>query len=264
MVLVHGGGAHARWYDFIAPLLTPYYNVIALDLPGMGDSGWLAAYKREIMAEAVITMIRDANFPSKPALIGHSMGGMVSLMTAHMFAQELAALMICDFYVKPPHAQEEWYMEEDENGELRPRPTMDTRIYEDYDTALGRFRLQPEQPCANQFIVDYIGAHSLREVEGGWTWKFDPHMYRNFPIGNDWSQMYENLPLPLSCMYGELANDYEKISRQDVIAFMKSLRPDAPHFDLLGARHHVLLDQPLAFASTLVLQMQAWKSQEVF
>ena len=23
IVLVHGGGAHARWYDFIAPLLTP-------------------------------------------------------------------------------------------------------------------------------------------------------------------------------------------------------------------------------------------------
>ena len=41
LVLVHGGGAHARWYDFIAPLLTPYYNAIAVDLPGMGDSGWL-------------------------------------------------------------------------------------------------------------------------------------------------------------------------------------------------------------------------------
>ncbi|MGI9439042.1 MAG: alpha/beta fold hydrolase, partial [Parvibaculales bacterium] len=56
LVLVHGGGAHARWYDFIAPLLSPYYNVISVDLPGMGDSGWLQDYKREIMAEAVITM----------------------------------------------------------------------------------------------------------------------------------------------------------------------------------------------------------------
>jgi pimeloyl-ACP methyl ester carboxylesterase len=260
MVLVHGGGAHARWYDFIAPQLTPYYNVIALDLPGMGDSGWLQAYSREIMAEAVVTMVRDAGFGAKPALIGHSMGGMVSLITSHIYPQDFAALMICDFYVKPPHAHEEWYMEEDKNGNLRPRPTMETRVYEDFDTALGRFRLQPEQPCANQFIVDYIGAHSLREVDGGWTWKFDPHMYRDFPMGSDWPEIYQNLPLPLSCMFGQLASDHDKISRQEVVTFMHGLRPEAPHFDLLAARHHVLLDQPIAFASTLVLQMQAWKS----
>ena len=116
IVLVHGGGAHARWYDFIAPLLTPYYNAISLDLPGMGDSGWLQEYNREIMAEAVINMIRDVGFKTKPAIIGHSMGGMVSLMTSHLFPNELAALMMCDYYVRPPHAHEEWYMETDENG----------------------------------------------------------------------------------------------------------------------------------------------------
>ena len=33
VVLVHGGGAHAHWYDFIAPLLSPYYNAISVDLP---------------------------------------------------------------------------------------------------------------------------------------------------------------------------------------------------------------------------------------
>ncbi|MDB2381523.1 alpha/beta hydrolase, partial [Alphaproteobacteria bacterium] len=126
LVLVHGGGAHARWYDFIAPLLTDYYNVIAVDLPGMGDSGWLKDYKREIMAEALITMVRDAGFTGKPAIIGHSMGGMVSLITGHLYHSELAAVMICDYYVRPPHAHEEWYMEEDESGVMRPRQTRET------------------------------------------------------------------------------------------------------------------------------------------
>jgi pimeloyl-ACP methyl ester carboxylesterase len=264
VVMVHGGGAHARWYDFIAPLVAPQYNVISVDLPGMGDSGWLQKYDRDIMADGVMAMVRAAGFTAKPAIIAHSMGGMVSLLCAHNYHQELAALMICDYYVRPPYAHEEWYMEKDENGVLSPRPTRDTRVYEDFDTALARFRLQPEQPCANQFIVDYIGGHSLREVEGGWTWKFDPHMYRNFPIGDDWAEIYANVPLPLSAMFGELAREHDDISREELVGYMQGLRPQSPHFDLLAARHHVLLDQPLAFASSVMMQMQSWQTQGAF
>ena len=264
IVLVHGGGAHARWYDFIAPLLSPHYNVISVDLPGMGDSGWLDAYNRDIMAEGVITMIRAANFTSKPAIIAHSMGGMVSLLTAHHYGDELAALMICDYYVRPPHLHEEWYMEENEDGVLAPRKTRDTLVYESFDAALQRFRLQPEQPCANQFIVDYIGGHSLREVEGGWTWKFDPHMYRDFPIGDDWPEIYRGIKIPLTAMFGELAREHDTIDRHELIGFMQDMRPHSPHFDLLGARHHVLLDQPIAFAASVGQQMQNWQAQGVF
>jgi pimeloyl-ACP methyl ester carboxylesterase len=264
IVLVHGGGAHARWYDFIAPLESAKYNVISVNLPGMGDSGWLQKYDRDIMAEGLITMIRDAGFATKPAIVAHSMGGMVSLRCGHIYHQELAALMICDYYVRPPQAHEEWYMEEDENGELRPRPTRETRVYESFDEALSRFRLQPEQPCANQFIVEYIGGHSLRQVDGGWTWKFDPHMFKNFPIGNDWQQVYRDLPLPLSAMFGELAHQHDTLDREELIGYMQSLRPQSPHFDLLQAHHHVLLDQPVAFASAIDQQMAAWQAQGVF
>lgn len=264
IVMVHGGGAHARWYDFIAPLVTAKYNVISVNQPGMGDSGWLGEYNRDIMAEALITMIRDAGFTSKPAIVAHSMGAMVSILTAHKFHRELAALMICDYYVRPPHAHEEWYMEKDENGDLQPRPTRETRIYESFDAALGRFRLQPEQPCANQYIVDYVGGHSLREVEGGWTWKFDPHMYRDFTIGDDWPQIYRDLPLPVSAMFGELAREHDTIDRDELIGYMQGLRPQTPHFDLSQARHHVLLDQPVAFAAAINQQMAAWQAQGSF
>src|SRR5215475_1342121 len=39
IILVHGGAAHARWWDHIAPMLGPGYRVAALDLSGHGDSG---------------------------------------------------------------------------------------------------------------------------------------------------------------------------------------------------------------------------------
>ena len=34
IVLVHGGAAHAHWWSFIAPLLTPQYHVVALACAG--------------------------------------------------------------------------------------------------------------------------------------------------------------------------------------------------------------------------------------
>ena len=71
-------------------------------------------------------------------------------------------------------------------------------------------------------------------------------------------------PLPTAAMFGELSHDWENITRNEIIAYMKSLRPTMPHFDLLGARHHVLLDQPLAFASSIKQQMENWLAQGAF
>jgi len=42
---------------------------------------------------------------------------------------------------------------------------------------------------------------------------------------------------------------------------MRGLRPDIPHFDILGARHHIMLDQPLAFAASILMQMETWRAQ---
>src|ERR1700693_6173318 len=38
IVLVHGGAAHSRWWDHIAPMLTAGWRVVAVDLSGHGDS----------------------------------------------------------------------------------------------------------------------------------------------------------------------------------------------------------------------------------
>src|SRR6185369_15349988 len=42
MLLLHGGSAHAHWWDFVAGDLTATHRVLALDLRGHGDSGWPA------------------------------------------------------------------------------------------------------------------------------------------------------------------------------------------------------------------------------
>ncbi len=268
IVLLHGDGAHARWYDFIAPMLTPHYNVISLDLPGMGDSGWLRAYSREIMAEAVITIIRAAGLRTKPALIAHSFGGLTGLLAAHHYADELVALMICDFHVRPLEIHNEWFAD---TTEPRPVRFTDTR-----DTLEKRFRLLPEQTCPNQFILDHIASHSIRHVtkganprrhdalQTGWTWKFDPNIYPGFVIGTDLIEIYKNLPMQVAAMFGALAHDFDTMTRLQVVDFMRGLRPDGAHYDIAGARHHIMLDQPHAFACAILAQMENWRAGGAF
>ena len=40
LILLHGGSAHAHWWDHIAPTLARTYRVLALDLRGHGESAW--------------------------------------------------------------------------------------------------------------------------------------------------------------------------------------------------------------------------------
>ena len=40
LIFIHGTGAHKKWWYPIAPQFVNYSNVIAIDLPGMGDSGF--------------------------------------------------------------------------------------------------------------------------------------------------------------------------------------------------------------------------------
>ena len=51
------------------------------------------------------------------------------------------------------------------------------KTYPDLETALEHFHLQPPPPVTNDYVVAHIARHSLREVEGGWTWKFDPGVF---------------------------------------------------------------------------------------
>jgi pimeloyl-ACP methyl ester carboxylesterase len=55
LLFVHGGGAHSHWWSYIAPYFTRDFRVAAIDLSGMGDSGWRAHYTSELRAEEMPT-----------------------------------------------------------------------------------------------------------------------------------------------------------------------------------------------------------------
>lgn len=261
LLFVHGNGAHARWFDFIAPLLTDRYRVASIDLPGMGDSEWRESYTRETYAHAIHAVAFDADLGARPVIVGHSFGGFVTLITGHLYGAELGGVMLCDFRVRPPSDAVEWF--------LNDGPRRATRIYPDFETAAGRFRLAPLQECANAFITDYIGRHSLREVKSGqqlgrtiadadgWTWKFDPFAFQGLRMGGEeHGAMFKDLKCPVAVMYGHISKDYDP----DTMAYMQSQRPEAAIFTVPHAQHHIMLDQPVAFASSVMSIVSGWEA----
>ena len=82
VLLIHGLGASvATWRDNLAPLASRH-AVYAVDLPGHGDSDKPdISYDAESMVEFVRAFIESLSIDS-PALVGHSLGGGLTLLTA--------------------------------------------------------------------------------------------------------------------------------------------------------------------------------------
>src|SRR5262249_10506924 len=76
VLLLHGGAAHAHWWDAIAPALADRYPLVALDQRGHGESGWPSppAYATEDFV-ADLVGVMDAIGWDRAAVVGHSMGG---------------------------------------------------------------------------------------------------------------------------------------------------------------------------------------------
>jgi pimeloyl-ACP methyl ester carboxylesterase len=99
LVLLHGYLESLNiWDNFITGLL-PQFRVIRMDLPGHGESGVVApVHTMEIMTESVITVL-DALSVESCFLVGHSMGGYVTLAVAEASIGKL--LGFCLFHSTP-------------------------------------------------------------------------------------------------------------------------------------------------------------------
>ncbi len=247
VVLVHGNGAHAHWWTFIAPFLLDHHRVVALDLSGMGDSDPRDGYSPEIFAAEVAAVMDDAGFDSQTVVVGHSFGGFVTLKTGLQYRDRLTGVVLVDSAVRPPDFQWE--------RDPRKSPVRPKRTYPDFDAALARFRLMPPQECDNAYILDYIGRHSLVATEGGWTWKFDDGLFAKFTF----NVMADDLAR-LSCRVGVIYGEKSYLFSQEIADYMfKVLDESVPFVAIPDAQHHLFLDQPLAFIAALRTLLAEWR-----
>jgi pimeloyl-ACP methyl ester carboxylesterase len=241
LLMVHGNGGHANWWDFIAPSFMDHYCVCAIHLAGMGNSGHRSEYRFETYARDLVNTARHAGYSENITLVGHSMGGVICMRAAEHYPEAIKALVIIDtpmVFRRP---------EDPEDSHKPPPPTRHQfsgkKYYPDFETALSRFRLIPPQECENAFLVEHVGRHSIAQFEQGWSWKFDDGIYFHFrhPPGTPPFHL-ENIQCPLAYLY---ADDSALVPRNIIPDLHELLKNKGPVIEIHHAHHHVLLDQPL-------------------
>ena len=239
VIMLHGTNAHAHWFKFIGSMLSEKYHFVVMSFSGKGGSDWRSFYTRDTFVDDVWGVVKDTGMED-PIVVGHSFGGMVSLITASKHSEDMSGLLLVDFVVNKPEEHHEWY---EDKAPARP-----PRIVKEREELIKRFRLMPPQQCINQYLVEYIADHSIRETENGWAWTFDPSAYDGLIIGSDHSKILSELSCPVGFYYGEHTIEF----KEGELKTMKDLLPkDSPIFGLKDAQHHLMLDQPLPFIENL-------------
>jgi pimeloyl-ACP methyl ester carboxylesterase len=94
VVLLHGFLENIHIWDDFREFLKPDFQVVAIDLPGFGKTAVLGeSHPMPLMAEVVKGVLENEKI-QKTVLIGHSMGGYVSLAFASRFPEMLAGLVL--------------------------------------------------------------------------------------------------------------------------------------------------------------------------
>ncbi len=239
ILFIHGMNAHAHWWDFIAPQFLGERRCAAMNLTGMGDSDYRYEYDGATYAEEIRAVCDDAGFGDDVVLVAHSFGGNMAVKAAGLFAGRFGALILVDSGIRDP----------DQPAPERPPMGGRAKVYPDREAALARFRLQPPQPCENEYVLQYIARNSLMPVDGGgWAWKFDEDLPTSLKNAERSADDYRQLELPTAIIYGQ-QSDYFPPS---TLEYTRSLIPgETLAVGIEDARHHVFLDQPLAFVDTL-------------
>ena len=261
LLLLHGKMAHARWWSFIAPFFAATHRVVALSFSGMGGSDWRDGYSAQTWADEAIAVAQAVGaFDSiePPTLVGHSFGGFVSLLCAQQHGQRLKGVFALDMPLMSRELRQ-----------ARARPGLrqafadvrPTKLYPSLAAALARFRFAPEQPCENLFVADHIARTSLKQVAAAdgspaWTWRFDPKVA---PVGpGQAAQALSERRCPVAIGWGA---DSALVTPAVAAYACELAGADAPRIEIPAARHHVMVDQPLALVSALRVLLQTWPTR---
>jgi len=240
MLCVHGGAAHAHWFDFVVPGLITNHHVRALDLRGHGDSAWAEqhTYAFKTFAEDVRAVVEALDLRDF-VLVGHSMGGMVSLVYAATHPGRVGRLVIVDSIMLMPTDRVE---------KMREFGAKPARTFATQDELVARYRLEPaDARMAVPEIVRHMAMHSGRQgADGRWQHKADRRVYANFQqIAG--IPFWERIKVPALVIRGERSKRFGP----EELAQIRARAPQVQMAEVAASDHHITLDNPVGFVEAV-------------
>jgi pimeloyl-ACP methyl ester carboxylesterase len=246
VLLLHGGMAHARWWDLVASRLARRLHVFAADLPGHGDSPWLEPTRYAHVEMPVIRDLLATLAPGPWTLGGHSNGGLQAVVAAAAGGLPVARLVVIDIPLDP-------------GGERLVRSGVGFRRipqprWSSHAEAVAAFRLYPRDGDAPPDAIAHVAAHSVRPApDGTWTSKFDWRWFRGRdgeapnPY-HDFAGQLRRIPCPTLIVRGERSSIQ---SAEDYSAMLATI-PDVRGVVIAGAGHNPHVERPAETAAALL------------
>lgn len=249
LLFLHGFAGHADWWSFVAPFFATDFRCAAISLAGMGRSGHRAGgiYDFAAWGQDAVAAIGAADLAAsgqRPVVIAQSMAGF-SAIAAAIAHDPFAGLIAIDTgfrtQVLPPEQRS------------RLNQGHKNRLFPTIADALARYRLSPDQSCANLYVLDHLARLSLREEAGGWRWCLDGAMSTDLRLF--WEpDMLRQIPCPMAYLYGERS----ALVAHRIGDIRAALAPEASVIGISDADHNVLADQPVALIAAIRAMLAGW------
>jgi pimeloyl-ACP methyl ester carboxylesterase len=244
LFLLHGAGAHAHWWDGVAPLLARDHRVAAMSLPGNGGSDWRERYSSADVFADVRACVDAAGLGDAglPVYVGHSMGG-AHLMHGAIHAPEaMRALVLVDTSFRSP-------------GARTYEPAR--RIFTSSEEAMRRFRLAPSGPARTPALLEHVARLALMQTvcpdgQTGWCWRADPAYWAKFEPGVE--QGPYHAPLRSRVPTAHLVAEHSHVAAST----SSPLGKEVVRIMLPDCGHHVMLDRPLVLVAALRTMLAVW------
>lgn len=230
LIFVHGWTCNLTFWKANIPAFVGQTRVIAVDLPGHGQSDKPAlAYTMKLYAQAVEAVMRDAKV-SKATLVGHSMGAPVLWQFYRNFPEKTRALVIVDGTLKAMGTRESMKPFLDPLRLPAYRANAEKSV--DYLTQ-GMKDLQVRSEVKTAMVN--APQHTMVSAFEG---MLDPTIW---PTANDKIKVPT---LAIMANNGNWNSEYEK--------YVRELVPGIEYQMWSGVSHFVMMDEPQKFNETVL------------
>ncbi len=238
IVLVHGFLDMAYSWKFLVAALAgkipqPLW-VVAPDCRGHGDSSWVGAGGYYHFPDYVLDLdcvIRALGVP-RVRLIGHSMGGTISLLHTGAFPERVSKLVLIEGvgpvgmnFSDAPKRMATWIFEVHQRGRNHFRQYTSVEA--------GARQLQQTNPrLTAEAALDLAAAGMKQNGAGKWVWKFDPLHRTAAPQPFYTAQALEflrRIQCPVLIVDGNLSHQTQRTDKQ-------------ARYDAIVRREHVVID----------------------
>ena len=258
VVFVHGLFGQGKNWTTIARGLAADHRVTLLDLPNHGHSPWTDRVDYVDMAELVAAELRSFGEPA--TLVGHSMGGKVSMQLALRHPELLRALVVVD--IAPVEYPVSGGRTDDPDEEASPFADFIAAMR---DLDLDRLRTREDADAAlraavpSRMVRSFLLQSLVREgagADGGWRWRLNLEL-----LGRDLGELRGFPEPPPGARYDGpvlwIAGATSHYVLPEDRARMEELFPNTRLVRVKNAGHWVHSEQPEVFLQTVRLFLNA-------